>query len=249
MLTPEDIEQKTFSTALRGYDLNEVDDFLDEIMATIRDLTEKLEAAKAGQPMAEPSAVATAAPVAATAPAIDESAVGRALVAAQEAADRIRSEAEAEADRIKDEARQEADSWVTERAQARADAEKEMTDLSNRVASVRRELAVLAAGVADGLDQMDATIAGTEPVARHTSISEADGEDASWDEYMLEEDDESASDGPDDSVDELEEEEASDDEAASADSVDSESVDSANDPDGSVDDDDSEDDAGSGFRY
>lgn len=159
MLSPEDIEQKTFSTALRGYDLNEVDDFLDEIMATIRDLHEQLETARSGQPPAQqaiaPSGEATA---------IDESAVGRALVAAQEAADRIVAEANAEADRIREGAKEEADSWVTERQQARAAAEQEMADLSARVDGVRRELALLATNVADSLDRMDEAIAEAQPV-------------------------------------------------------------------------------------
>ena len=30
-LTPIDVQQKTFATALRGYDLDEVDDFLDAV--------------------------------------------------------------------------------------------------------------------------------------------------------------------------------------------------------------------------
>ncbi|HSM44182.1 MAG TPA: DivIVA domain-containing protein, partial [Acidimicrobiia bacterium] len=47
MLSTADVEQKTFSTALRGYDLDEVDDFLDEIVATIRELSEQLEEARA----------------------------------------------------------------------------------------------------------------------------------------------------------------------------------------------------------
>ncbi len=37
-ITPADIEKKTFSTALRGYDLDEVDDFLDEMVAAVREL-------------------------------------------------------------------------------------------------------------------------------------------------------------------------------------------------------------------
>lgn len=67
-------------------------------------------------------------------------------------------EARQEAERVKADARQEADSWVTEREALRAEAEREMADLSGRVAAVRRELAVLATGVADSLDKMDAAI-------------------------------------------------------------------------------------------
>ena len=44
-LTPIDVQQKTFGTALRGYDLDEVDDFLDEVVTSLREYEEKLESA------------------------------------------------------------------------------------------------------------------------------------------------------------------------------------------------------------
>ena len=216
MLTPEDIEQRTFSTALRGYDLNEVDDFLDEVMATIRSLQEQLEEARARQGSA-PAVAAPAEPSVAP----DESAVGRALIAAQEAADKIVAEATAEAERIKEQARIEAESWESERDAARAAAEREMAELSERVHAVRRELAHLASNVADSLDQMDAAIAGVPgdavnedddadgPVARHVAADdEIDwGEDDGGsgespdDEFGSDDDPGSSEDTPDDSPD------------------------------------------------
>ena len=60
MLTAADVEQKTFSTALRGYDLDEVDDFLDEVVATLKELGQQLEEARAGR--VETAAVITPAP-------------------------------------------------------------------------------------------------------------------------------------------------------------------------------------------
>lgn len=158
MLTPSDIEQKTFSTALRGYDLDEVDDFLDDVVATIRDLQEELAEARS-------SAAKSPEPVA------DESAVGRALIAAQSAADQIlaaaredadRSLAEAkeEADRLMAEAREQADEFTVERDSKKAEAEAEMQVLSEHVSNIRTQLALLATAVADKLDEMDALIAG-----------------------------------------------------------------------------------------
>mgnify|MGYP000417498112 CR=1 FL=1 len=41
-LTPIDVQQKTFGTALRGYDLDEVDDFLDEIVTSLKDSEQRL---------------------------------------------------------------------------------------------------------------------------------------------------------------------------------------------------------------
>jgi DivIVA domain-containing protein len=180
MLTAAEVEQKTFSTALRGYDLDEVDDFLDEIVATLRTLNEQLDEARAASltgPMTEPepAAVAVAEPeiesepeitpepdvklvAEAPAPAIDESAVGRALIAAQTAADRLLEDARSQADRIVEGAKSEADSWSAERDAKRREAEAEIARLTDRVASVRSELSVLADEVADKLDEMDAVI-------------------------------------------------------------------------------------------
>jgi len=160
-LTPSDIEQKTFATSFKGYDLAEVDDFLDEIIGTIRDLEEKAARGGSGD-----------APV--TAPVIDESAVGRALIAAQTAADRILEEAREEAERIKSEARIEADSWESDRASKQAEAEAAISALSERVDSVRRELAALVNTLADGIDEMESTIEEAEAFVAGESVETVD---------------------------------------------------------------------------
>lgn len=163
-ISPADIEKKTFSTALRGYDLDEVDDFLDEMVAGVRELEEQLTAAR--QRVAElegdPEAVAAAAAVAAQAPVPgpDESAVGRALVAAQQAADRILDDARGEAEKIMADARTEADTFAKERDAKKAEVDAEMSQMTELVAGVRTKLAVLATTVADKLDEMDAAVAG-----------------------------------------------------------------------------------------
>lgn len=174
MLTVADVEQKTFSTALRGYDLDEVDDFLDEIVSTLRTLNEQLDEARAAAeapvvtvPVTEPEPVVL--PVAepepqpepvAEAPArgLDESAIGRALIAAQTAADRLLEDARSQAGRIVEVAKSEADSWSEEREAKRREAEAEIARLTDRVASVRSELSVLAGEVAEKLDEMDSVI-------------------------------------------------------------------------------------------
>ena len=172
-LTPSDVEQKTFSTALRGYDLDEVDDFLDEVVASLRDLQDQLAEAKSSAPATtevETTPVPTPVPV-------DESAVGRALVAAQETADQIVAEAKTEGERIREEAKADAGSWAAERDAKKAQAEAEMEELSRHVAQVRNQLALLATAVADRLDEMDDAIesdAGTD--------GEAGGEESSDDE-------------------------------------------------------------------
>lgn len=150
-LTPEDVEQTTFSTALRGYDLNEVDDFLDRVVASMRELEEELADTKS-RPTEHGNGGASEGP--------DESAVGRALVAAQQTADKILEVAGAEANQILEDARTAADVFEDERDAHRAAAEAEMEQLGERVAALKIQLALLAAEVADRLDQMGLAIGG-----------------------------------------------------------------------------------------
>lgn len=161
-LSPADVEQKTFSTALRGYDLDEVDDFLDEVVTTIKELNEALAAA-------QQAAASVAGQPATRGEVPDESAVGRALVAAQETADQIVADARREAERIVQEADTEAETLQSEKERRKAAAEAEMAELSELVAGVRAQLAVLATSVADRLDEMDESLqmpdeAGSEDV-------------------------------------------------------------------------------------
>jgi cell division initiation protein len=163
-LTPSDVEQKTFSTALRGYDLDEVDDFLDTIVATLRDLEDQLAKAKAAPPPSPAPA----------APTLDEGALGRVLVTAQATADSIVAEAKADSERILAEARLDADTWADERAAKKAEAEVEMAELSEKVASVRNQLAVLATAVADRLDEMDEAIRAVDGETSKSDLDSAD---------------------------------------------------------------------------
>lgn len=193
MLTPNDIEQKTFSTALRGYDLDEVDDFLDEVVATIRDLQEEL---------AEARSSAAKAPE----PVADESAVGRALIAAQSAADQILSsarddadrslaEAREEAERLLEEAKEQANGFIAARDARKAEAEAEMQVLSEHVSHIRTQLALLATAVADKLDEMDALIAaesaGSGQGAEPESWGDEEGVTLAAEEEVLAEEEES----------------------------------------------------------
>jgi cell division initiation protein len=165
-ITPSDIEHKTFSTALRGYDLDEVDDFLDEIVVALRDLHGELTAARAK--IAELEQNKGTVEVGGGGGG-DEAAVGRVLILAQQAADRTVEDARTEADQLLEdaravaertlsEARTEADSFEADREQRREAAKTEMAELSVLVASVRNQLALLATTVADKLDEMDSTI-------------------------------------------------------------------------------------------
>jgi cell division initiation protein len=176
-LTPADIEQKTFSTALRGYNLDEVDDFLDEIVRTMRKLHEDLDEARAAKPApvaapveAPPTPAPTPIPTPPPAPVIDESALGKALIAAQETAERIVNDAREEAQQIVSNAQTEADTYEETRARHRKDAEGELSRLDLLVERVKSELAELSAAVGVDLSAMSGTLEG--------AITEIDAEAA-----------------------------------------------------------------------
>jgi cell division initiation protein len=143
-LIPTDVEEKTFGAAFRGYNVDEVDDFLDEVAATLRG--QELAIARSG----DSSAL--------FAPGGDESAVGRALIVAHTAADTIIAEAREESEKLRADAQEEADSWKVVSDAKRVEAQAEMAELSQHVVSVRYQLAVLATAVADRLDEMDETL-------------------------------------------------------------------------------------------
>jgi DivIVA domain-containing protein len=167
-LTPSDIEQKTFSTALRGYNLDEVDDFLDEVVRSMRKLQEELEQARTELETKPVAPVEAAEPVVVTAPAqvvepppvapIDESALGKALIAAQETAERIVTDARSEADGILVRARSEAETYEESRRQRKAEAEHEITRIDGLVDRVKSELAELSAAVGSELAEMTEVI-------------------------------------------------------------------------------------------
>jgi DivIVA domain-containing protein len=173
-LTPSDIEQKTFSTALRGYNLDEVDDFLDEVVRSMRKLHEELETARLEletrgaevDDSAEPAPAATAVPTAVAEPPptpppvapIDESAVGKALIAAQETAERIVTDARSEADAILVRAQSEAETFEEARLRRKEEADREISRIDGLVLRVKSELADLSVAVGAELDEMTEAI-------------------------------------------------------------------------------------------
>jgi DivIVA domain-containing protein len=163
----------TFTTALRGYDLDEVDDFLDQVVVAIRDLQDEVASSKSKMADLERSADAGG---------TDESAVGRALVAAQETADRILGDARAESEAVLSTARSEAETYENEQQRLREESDAEMAEHAERVADVRGQLALLATQVADRLDEMDARVAAV------LLTGNEDGEDSAGDKPGLDAD-------------------------------------------------------------
>jgi len=153
-LTPEDVQNKRFSTVRfkEGYDEEEVDAFLDEVEAELRrllgentDLRTRAPAAPAAAPTAAaPVAAAPAAPVAAApaAPAEEPSeAALRTLLLAQRTADEAIAQAKQEAEQIVASAKVRASSIEseaqTQHAQAMADLQRQRTTLEAAIDELR----------------------------------------------------------------------------------------------------------------
>lgn len=131
------LREVEFRDRLRGYDTDEVDEFLEKVAVGIdalRGRLDELEAALAAQPKAAEPAPAPAAP------ALDDDAIRKMLVLAQRTADMAVGEARDEAARIVDEARADAEAAVARAEDAarrlRNDAEQE---LQARVARLGEE--------------------------------------------------------------------------------------------------------------
>ena len=148
-LTPDDVVTKEFQHVRfkEGFDPDEVDDYLDEIVKEWRKALEEneqlkariaeLEAAPAAAPAAEaaPAPAAEAAPAAPAAPAADSSATSALgiLERAQRLHDEHVAEGKAEAEKLVSDATAEADEIVKA-------AKKERNDLRNKLETERKTL-------------------------------------------------------------------------------------------------------------
>ncbi len=146
-LTPIDVQQKTFGTALRGYDLDEVDDFLDEVVTTLASYEQRLREAQERIAALE-SEVAEKGDA--------ERAISRALLAAQRSADEIVTEARQEAERILAEAQTQADELAARRDRERDAAAAEIARLREVIDGLRSRVRELAESMVEDLDAMEA---------------------------------------------------------------------------------------------
>ncbi|HEX5994817.1 MAG TPA: DivIVA domain-containing protein [Jiangellales bacterium] len=175
-LTPEDVQEKQFSTVRlkEGYDMEEVDDFLDEVQAELErlrrendELRDKLAAVTRGGGLigsAEPLPArsgegpkpAPMMPPAAEAPPVPASqgqpseAAAKVLALAQRTADELVADAKAEADRLLTDARQRAEKID---AEIKAKVSKLEAEARQKVESIEREAAQRKQDVFGALEQ------------------------------------------------------------------------------------------------
>jgi cell division initiation protein len=149
-LTPIDVEQKAFTQALRGYQMDEVDDFLDEVVGTLRAYEQRLREAHDKIRVLETE----------TTPARggDESEISRAILTAQRTADRLLAEARGEAESIKAEGEAENSRLVAQRDAERNRLHSEILSMSDLVTDLRNSLGALTAAIVSQVDEMDTEI-------------------------------------------------------------------------------------------
>ena len=163
-LTPTDVANKQFRIAFRGYSLDEVDAFLDEVET---ELTRLLRDNAALQERAgAPAAAAAAQPVAAAAPAAPlagmegQEAALRTLLLAQRTADEAIAEARGEAEQIVAAARAEADATLSKAraeaestvAAARTEADRTLSSAQEKAARVDQDVAARIQAATGDLD-------------------------------------------------------------------------------------------------
>ncbi len=148
-LNPLDIQQKTFRVALKGYAEDEVDEFLDEIVMTIREYEQFLAEARD-----ESEALQTR---------IDENrdveaSLSKALLAAQRAADQITEEARRDSERVMSDARAEASRLSVEDGREKNQLIDELDRLREIVGDVKARLADIASDVNVRIDAVSVDI-------------------------------------------------------------------------------------------
>ena len=227
-LTPIDVQQKTFGTALRGYDLDEVDDFLDDIVTALKDYEQRLRDAQ--------ERIATL-ELEMNDRGDAEGAIARALVAAQRSADSIIADAKAEADKIVGDAHNEASEMSKARDVEKADAEAEIGRIRGIVDDLRVRLSELTAAVGVPLEKVDTAIATAledlEVVEFEPAVTEFEEPVSSWELPSAVDELEELND---DSEDEFVESEDSGQGVDDSDDYDDESVEDSDDADTSVPD-------------
>jgi DivIVA domain-containing protein len=152
-LTPIDVQQKTFGTALRGYDLDEVDDFLDEVVTSLKGYEQRLAEAQARIQALETELAGKG---------DSESAISRALVAAQRSADMIIEDANREAERVLTDARTQSEMLAAVREEERAKLDLEVSSMKAGVAEIRDKVRALAGSLENNLDEMESSVADAE---------------------------------------------------------------------------------------
>lgn len=154
VLSPIDIEQKTFRVALRGYAEEEVDQFLDEIVIAIREYERQLRDANERVAVLEEQLEANRE---------TEDRIKKTLVIAQRTADQVVQEARGEAQQLLIEARTKASEVELERIQERDNLVADLDRMRSSVAGIKERIVGLADSTLGNLEAIEADIIAVQP--------------------------------------------------------------------------------------
>ena len=154
VLSPIDIEQKTFRVALRGYAEEEVDQFLDEIVIAIREYERQLRDANERVAVLEEQLEANRE---------TEDRIKKTLVIAQRTADQVVQEARGEASLLINEARTKASEVEIERVKEREDLLADLDRMRSAVAGLKERVVGLADSTLGNLEVIEEDIVAVQP--------------------------------------------------------------------------------------
>jgi len=161
-LSVGDVENKQFTPAMRGYHVDQVDDFLDDVVATLRAHEQRLRDAQDRIRTLETDLSSRGS---------DETTISRAFLAAQRSADALITEAEETARRIRREAEAEATALTGERDEQRRKLLEEIEVMRGAVANLKSTLGELAATVGTDVAGMQAALAEAETEVRQPLVA------------------------------------------------------------------------------
>ena len=183
VLSPIDIEQKTFRVALRGYAEEEVDQFLDEIVIAIREYERQLRDANERVAVLEEQLEANRE---------TEDRIKKTLVIAQRTADQVVEEARGEAQQLLVEARTKATEVEVERMQERETLTADLDRMRTSVGSLKERLLALADSTMGKIEELESDVVAAQP---HDDAGErSDDEMAIGDDFDDDSDHEVAAD-------------------------------------------------------
>ena len=175
-VTGKVLREVEFRDRLRGYDTDEVDEFLEKVAVGVDALNariEELEVRLAAKPKEAPEPLAAVAPAPVT---MDDDAIRRTLVLAQRTADLAVSEARDEASRLVEEAKAEADGLVARadeaaqrlRAEVDAEVQERLTRLGEERERLERDVRALARVVAEERERLTESLTSALRFVRDT---------------------------------------------------------------------------------
>jgi cell division initiation protein len=200
VLSPIDIEQKTFRVALRGYAEEEVDHFLDEIVIAIREYERQLRDANERVAVLEEQLEANRE---------TEERIKKTLIIAQRTADQVVEEARGEAQQLLVEARTQASEVEVERIHEREGLLADLDRMRSSVGSLKERVAALAESTMGNLEELERDVIAAQPemdvveAVHDEFVAQADFEDDvdDGDEAETDEETEAESGGYDDAKD------------------------------------------------